>query len=450
MITHGFNMIWKSAPYYPASFSIDDARFLASEGFSGARLGFIWAGVEPTPGQVDSTYLDKIARISHLLGQFGIRTLIDFHQDDYSARYGGDGAPAWASIGSGALQAFQNLWNDERVGNAGLAQHFDAAWVAAAQALGSSANLLGLDLFNEPYAGSQSGCSLFLPCPSFEQGQLPVFYDQLIASIRKVDPRTLLFYEPVPQLKGGPTSLPAPLSDDPDLGFTFHYYDRPCSLAHEPTTAAGVQSQDASCSEDEGAALDAGIAYAKRAGAAVDFGEFGDSTNVTDVANMVDLEDQRFLNWTYWEYYTTNASLAPGLLLDDQRSGSEANARQDLLNALVVPYPEAVNGTPTSYALDRSNWIMHLTYLTAPVEPNLSCPSARTVISVPRRDYPHGYRVHVTGGKVVSAPTWPWVEVVADHGARQVSVTVSQASDSSTQVPTTALDPKRMGSCDSR
>jgi endoglycosylceramidase len=452
VITHGFNMIWKSAPYYPRSFSADDAKFLASEGFSGARLGFIWAGAEPTPGGVDTTYLDQIARINHVLGQAGIRTLIDFHQDNYSVRYGGDGAPVWASIGNDSLQAFQNLWNDQRVGNAGLVQHFDAAWEAAARALGHSSNLIGLELLNEPYPGSETGCSLFMPCPSFEQNQLPVFYRQLIAFIRKVDPRTLLFYEPIPQLNVSPTALPAPLSDDSDLGFTFHYYDRYCADAPGPViaTEAGAQLRETSCTRNESAALDLGVAYAKRAGAAVDLGEFGDSTNPTDVANMVDSADQRFLNWTYWEYYTTTASLAPGLLINDHKSGSDANARQSLLKALVVPYPEAVNGTPVSYSLDRSNRVMHFAYDTAQVDPKLSCPTARTVISVPHRDYPDGYRVQVTGGKVLSPATWPWVEIVADHGARQVSVTLSRATGSTTQVPTAALDPKGNVSCASR
>ena len=190
------------------------------------------------------------------------------------------------------------------------------------------------------------------------------------------------------------------------------------------------------------AALDAGIAYASRAGVAVDFGEFGDSTNTVDDANMVDLADQRFLNWTYWEYYTTPSSLAPGLLIDDKKSGSEKNARQDMLDALVVPYPEAVAGTPESYSLDRSTWTMMLTYSRTPVEPGLSCPTAPTEIYVPHRDYPHGYSVEVSGAKVVSPPSWPWVELVGLKRSAQVTVTIRPARDSLTQIPTSAMDPR--------
>jgi endoglycosylceramidase len=108
----------------------------------------------------------------------------------------------------------------------------------------------------------------------------------------------------------------------------------------------------------------------------------------------------------------------------------------------VVPYPEEIAGTPGTYTLDRTGWVMHLQYSTASVDPKMACTGAATEVFVPRRDYPHGYRVRVTGGRVVSPPSWPWVEVVANRGARQVSLTVSQAKDSTTQVATSAIDPR--------
>ena len=51
VIVHGFDILKKLAPYYPSKFTAADARFLADEGFTAARIGFIWAGVEPQPGQ---------------------------------------------------------------------------------------------------------------------------------------------------------------------------------------------------------------------------------------------------------------------------------------------------------------------------------------------------------------------------------------------------------------
>jgi hypothetical protein len=103
--------------------------------------------------------------------------------------------------------------------------------------------------------------------------------------------------------------------------------------------------------------------------------------------------------------------------------------------------PATGAGTPVTYALDRSDWVMRFTYRTTPVDAHLACRGAPTQIFVPRRDYPHGYRVHVTGARVVSAPTSAWVELVTRPGAARVTVTVSRASGSTTRVPSTAVDP---------
>jgi endoglycosylceramidase len=441
VITHGLNLIWKTAPYYPPAFSDQDARFLASEGFSGARIGFLWTGVEPSPGKYDMAYVRRIAAINNMLGASRIRTLVDFHQDNYAAKYDGDGAPAWASLGANSQQAFQSLWDDSPVDGQGLNTEFERAWKTAVGALGNAPNILGLDLLNEPYPGDQSHCGLFSACPSFEQGLLAAFYTQLIGSLRKLNPKVLIFYEPIPQASGGPTSLPAPVSNDPNLGFTFHYYDRACGLAPEPASAAAGRRQDSRCTPAESAALASGMAYAQRAGTAVDLGEFGGSINSTDDANVVDLADQLFLNWTYWEYYTTLASLSPGLLIKQNKPGSEANARQSLLGALVVPYPEEVAGTPLSYSLDRNAWKMQFTYSTKGVDPGRLCQKAPTEIFVPARDYPHGYKVNVKGARVVSPRNWPWVQVIANPGVTQVTLAISRADNSTTLTTTTAHDP---------
>lgn len=449
---HGLDLVWKTDPYYPPEFSAQDVKFLVQEGFNVARIGFIWAGVEPMPGHYDTTYINRIAHMNATLGRYGIRTMVDFHQDNYSAKYGGDGAPTWASVDSNCpppvdacnktLQAFQNLWDNLPVGGAGLTHQFEGAWTRAAAALRDSQNVLAYDVFNEPYAGSATGCALFSPCPSFEQGQLARFYRDQIATIRSQDKTHLVLYEPVPQLAANATSLPAPLGSDPKLGFTFHYYARDCDDVPQPTTEAGAVSQDLRCTPEESTGLDNGIAYATRAGVPAFLGEFGDSTNDTDNANMVDLAGARFLSWTYWEYYTTKDSVSPGLLTNDATPGSEANANQARLNDLVVPYAEAIAGTPGTYSFDRAQSVMHLSYSTTPVAPHLLCSGAVTEVFVPRRVYPHGYRVQVTGARVVSPPTWPWIELATLPGSRSVTVTVSPRSGYTTQIPTTAIDPR--------
>jgi len=52
VILHGVNMVYKRPPYYPsaAGFGSDDAAFLQDNGFDTVRLGLIYKGVEPQPG----------------------------------------------------------------------------------------------------------------------------------------------------------------------------------------------------------------------------------------------------------------------------------------------------------------------------------------------------------------------------------------------------------------
>jgi hypothetical protein len=79
VIVHGFNFVWKSAPYAPPDtpngFTAADAQWLYDHGFNGARLGILWAGVNPTaPGVVDNSYFAKWQRVVDLMAGKGSGT----------------------------------------------------------------------------------------------------------------------------------------------------------------------------------------------------------------------------------------------------------------------------------------------------------------------------------------------------------------------------------------
>src|SRR6266550_2109762 len=96
VVLHGFNMVWKTPPYYPPSsiypapygvtqdasyFDTRDAQLLADHGFNVVRLGLIWKGVEPARGVYDENYLNRMSNLIDLLHRYGIAVLLDFHQD---------------------------------------------------------------------------------------------------------------------------------------------------------------------------------------------------------------------------------------------------------------------------------------------------------------------------------------------------------------------------------
>jgi endoglycosylceramidase len=93
-VLHGVNISRKTAPWYPENFTAQDAQFLKSERFNAARIGFSWTGVEPQPGVYDDAYISKFVQFEKLLAQYGIRTVIDFHQDLWSSQTCPHGQPS--------------------------------------------------------------------------------------------------------------------------------------------------------------------------------------------------------------------------------------------------------------------------------------------------------------------------------------------------------------------
>ena len=432
VILHGVDIMDKDAPFYPARFAAQDAAFLANEGFTATRTGFIWAGVEPQPGKYDDAYITHMAAFNELLARYGIRSLIDFHQDGWRDANGGDGAPGWATIGSNLLDNFQNFWdNAPAPDGVGIQTHFVNAWRHVVQALDATpaaANVIGWDPFNEPYAGTDSACAPFTPCPAFESGELAAFYRREIAGLRSTGDQHVIFPEGIAQ--NGVAEPALPKFDDAQTAFTWHYY---CPVTQ---SATGESPADAGCAPDDQHGVGNFVAYAHSLNVPSMVGEFSCSDANDENARMVDLMDQNFVSWTIWAYYTKDPAGCPteGLLVDDAKPGSEANAKQAKLDAIVVPYPQAIAGTPGSYAFDRTSDTMTLTYRATAVPETRLAAGAETQIFVPERKYPRGYRVSVSGARVTSAPSAPWVELMADPGAN-VSVTITPATDSSTQLP---------------
>jgi len=157
-------------PHTPEAAGFGDAAAaeLEAHGFDVVRVGMNWDMLEPKPGEVSGTYLDSIARTVQTLARHHIYSLLDMHQDGYGPLTGTDGAPDWATLTDGlpnenvgfgpdyfvnpALErAFDNLWGN----TSGLADHFGGVLAALGGRFAKQPYVLGYDLFNEPWPGSQ-------------------------------------------------------------------------------------------------------------------------------------------------------------------------------------------------------------------------------------------------------------------------------------------------------
>ena len=100
-IFHGVNVVYKVHPYLPSTdkfdpqLSLTDAELdqLVEWGFNFVRLGVMWESVERAPDTYNMTYLDEVEVLINKLGNRGIYTLVDMHQDVLARKICGEGVP---------------------------------------------------------------------------------------------------------------------------------------------------------------------------------------------------------------------------------------------------------------------------------------------------------------------------------------------------------------------
>jgi len=438
VILHGLNMVAKRPPYEPAAagFGADAASTLAADGFDVVRLGVIYSAVEPEPGVISHAYVQAIARTVAVLAHDGIYSLLDFHQDQLSTGFGGEGFPSW-SVDTGGLPvhrylfplgytespaldaAYDNFWADRPgPGGVGLQQRYAQAWQYVAKVFASDPFVLGYDLFNEPWPAHSS------------DAQLGAFYSGVITAIRAVDRRHLIFYEPFVVFDFGSTTH-LPVFSDSDLAMSFHDY-----CLSNPATH-GVQ-----CRRSEQLVIANALARSAASGSALLLSEFGATDNLADLERVTTDADAREISWTEWAYCGCDdptGTIPPsveGLVSDPSRPGIGANVNGAKLAVLAEPYARLVSGTPSSSFFDRSSGVFRLTYSTrGPGGRHFGAGSCTAVI-VPAVQFPHGYTVVVSGARVTSAPDAGvlTLEQLANRD-RNVSLQIRPVQGGSTTAP---------------
>ena len=423
LVLQGVNMVAKRAPYAPdqTGFGRDDARFLARHGFTTVRLGLIWKAVEPQPGEYDDAYLARVRHTTRVLAREGIWTLLDFHQDLFNERFQGDGAPDWAVQDDGlpaepqagfpdnyfantALnRAFDHFWADDAgPGGVGLQDRYAAAWAHVAAYFSHTPRVLGLDVFNEPWAGTGwQQCANPAGCPVFD-ATLQAFTQRVIDAVRAVDGRTGIFYEPQVLFNNGSQTHVTP--EGRRLGFSFHDY----CLAED--AGAGESGGQQACTPADDLVWSNADAHVAASGDAPLLTEFGATRDRATLTVMVDRAAAHRTGWQYWAYCgcddptTTGPGATQALVLDPSRPPRGHNVDHRKLRALVVPHPLAVAGTPSAWRFDRDTRVLRASWSTLRAGgPGAFGPGARTRLSVPPMVYRHGYDARVRGGQVVRA-----------------------------------------------
>jgi endoglycosylceramidase len=411
-----------------------DLRAVAAEGFDLVRLDITWARLEPQRGRYDAAEFRTLRRLLSAADRYGLRVVVDFHQDVFGPKYGGgqDGAPLWATRDDGlpfvpdpsdwfagyfqpAVQrAFQHLYDDPdlRRAQADFYAH-------VARELRGHRSLLGYDLFNEPsgpIAGDPTDPAVQIAASAaLERGRLAAMYRRLIAAVRGVDASAWLFVEPTVLVgEGVPTQLPGfadPRLGAARIGYAPHFYDTAVENGQDWNPADGfIQNY-----------LAAITAYPASHKMPVLVGEWGPPDadrpgNTALIAQQVAAMRQFASGWTMWYWGKGVGGYTP-LGPDGRPHPGDA--------PVFAPYARELAGTRIAESYDPSARRYTLSYRLRGCLP--------TRIVLPPSAYPAGASVAVTGAQTaridLRQPAGGWygtADVSAPAGA-VVTVTVTPA-----------------------
>ncbi|MEY2478011.1 MAG: endoglycosylceramidase, partial [Actinomycetota bacterium] len=366
-----------------------------------------------------------------------------FHQDSWGPTFFDNGFPDWMTMTDGlpnlyqvgfplqyllnpALnRAFDHFWAND-VGPSGRRLQDDDARILShvAAKLSSLDGILGYEIMNEPWPGSQYPTCVVpeIGCPVFDKGAFSAYYANVIPKIRAADPHHLIWYEPHTIFNDGvPTSVTPP--NDPNLGFAFHDYPLVCGAFDAGASTFGLPSPPPStCNPFDTLVMDNAKAHSAATGSALLQTEFGATMDTSRIEQQLDIYDDHMVPWMFWSY--NHYIVARGS--DEVLAPAVApHVNEPMLKTLARPYPQLTAGTPGGWAFDASTGAFSFTYSTTRADGHGTFGSdAETAIAVPAIAYPDGYVATVIGGTVTSPANATVLRVHAADAAETVTVSI--------------------------
>ena len=415
-IFHGVNVVVKLPPFIPDtenfdpyfSFTDKDITILKRLGINLVRLGVIWESIEYAEGQYNSTHLEKMSNIVSKLEENGITVIIDAHQDMFSRLFCGEGAPKFytenmtyaTDCKSNLISRFFGLvtaciplsTNNWRYNEEGLPEIEDCVagsfidyhkspelmsiydsffknengvldayvnfWKFIAKKFKGRKNVLGYDLWNEPWA-SNLWTDLKSLIPGYVDNHILIdFYSKIDSGIAEIDPDYTMLFEPIPfpdtlplfggQALGTFSKTPVDNTIRKQM-FNVHSY---CCAADQNICKDGepkLVDASGTCAEFHERKLKKNKQQANDIGIPIIVTEFGAcSSSKACYYEMVGFEkaaDKYLTSWAYWmfksyhDHTTTAAENEEGIFNDD---GTIQNMKEKALSRSYIQYFQGI------------------------------------------------------------------------------------------------------------
>ena len=460
-IFHGVNVVVKLPPYIPnteefdpyMSFTDDDIQILKNLGINLVRLGIIWESIEKEEGKYDLEHLEKMSDIVDKLEKNGIAVLIDAHQDMFSRLFCGEGTPKfytekltyetqckenflsrlfkffgiciplstnkWNYDDNGLPKIsdcvkgsfidyhkspeLQSIYNSFFLNQNGVLDAFANFWKILAKKFKGRKNIIGYDLWNEPWtANLWSDIHSLIPGYIDDKLVAPM-YAKLNKAIEEVDKDYTLFYQPVPfpdtlPLFGGiPLSTFSKPPVDPNKRpqvFNVHNY---CCAANQNICASGepsLESTESQCPKFHMSKMKKNKEQALSNLAGIIVTEFGACSSslacYKEMLSFMKAADKYMVSWAYWMYkayndHTTTASQnSEGIF---NKNGTIQYYKEKALSRTYVMHYQ---GYPISLNFDDESKVMKSKFI---LDNSIKKPCV--IYANKDFNYPNGYVVNV-------------------------------------------------------
>ena len=461
ILFHGVNVVVKLPPYIPnteefdpyMSFTDYDIEILKKLGINLVRLGIIWESIERKEGVYDMEHLEKMSEIVDKLEKNGIAVLIDAHQDMFSRLFCGEGTPKFYTekltyetqckenflsrlfkffgiciplstnkwnyddndlpkisdcvkgsfIDYHKSPELQSIYNSFFLNQNGVLDAFANFWKILAKKFKGRKNIIGYDLWNEPWtANLWSDIHSLIPGYIDDKLVAPM-YAKLNKAIEEVDKDYTLFYQPVPfpdtlPLFGGiPLSTFSKPPVDPNKRpqvFNVHNY---CCAANQNICASGepsLESTESQCPKFHMSKMKKNKEQALSNLAGIIVTEFEACSSslacYKEMLSFMKAADKYMVSWAYWMYkayndHTTTASQnSEGIF---NKNGTIQYYKEKALSRTYVMHYQ---GYPISLNFDDESKVMKSKFI-------LDSSIKKPCVIYANKDfnYPNGYVVNV-------------------------------------------------------